>query len=144
MNSQRESSKRAAFLLLMSGLFDGISVVMRTTILQLATPDSMRGRVSAINGIFIGSSNELGAFESGLAARLLGLVPSVVFGGVMTIPPRGVAGHYLRVMTELVMSGTALAALDYSFYHCAAPFLFLDLLAEAEQFYQGFCKRATS
>ena len=75
----------AAFLLLLSGLFDGISVVMRTTILQLATPDSMRGRVSAINGIFIGSSNELGAFESGLAARLLGLVPSVVFGGVMTL-----------------------------------------------------------
>ena len=58
---------------------------MRTTILQLATPDGMRGRVSAINGIFIGSSNELGAFESGLTARLMGLVPSVVFGGIMTI-----------------------------------------------------------
>jgi MFS family permease len=58
---------------------------MRTTILQLATPDAMRGRVSAINGIFIGSSNELGAFESGVAARLLGLVPSVIFGGVMTL-----------------------------------------------------------
>ena len=58
---------------------------MRTTILQLATPDAMRGRVSAINGIFIGSSNELGAFESGIAARLMGLVPSVVFGGVMTL-----------------------------------------------------------
>ncbi len=75
----------AAALLLLSGIFDGISVVMRTTILQLATPDAMRGRVSAINGIFIGSSNELGAFESGLAARLLGLVPSVVFGGAMTL-----------------------------------------------------------
>jgi len=60
-------------------------VVMRTTILQLATPDAMRGRVSAINGIFIGSSNELGAFESGLAARLMGLVPSVIFGGTMTL-----------------------------------------------------------
>ena len=58
---------------------------MRTTILQLATPDAMRGRVSAINGIFIGSSNELGAFESGITARLMGLVPSVVFGGVMTL-----------------------------------------------------------
>ena len=58
---------------------------MRTTILQLSTPDNMRGRVSAINGIFIGSSNELGAFESGLAARLLGLVPSVIFGGAMTL-----------------------------------------------------------
>jgi hypothetical protein len=58
---------------------------MRTTIMQLTTPDDMRGRVSAINGIFIGSSNELGAFESGLAARLMGLVPSVIFGGVMTL-----------------------------------------------------------
>jgi hypothetical protein len=53
--------------------------------MQLMTPDEMRGRVSAINGIFIGSSNELGAFESGLAARLMGLVPSVIFGGLMTL-----------------------------------------------------------
>ena len=58
---------------------------MRQTIMQLVTPDGMRGRVSAINGIFIGSSNELGAFESGLAARIMGLVPSVIFGGVMTL-----------------------------------------------------------
>jgi len=75
----------SAALLFASGAFDGVSVVLRSTILQLATPDAMRGRVSAINGIFIGSSNELGAFESGLAARLLGLVPSVIFGGCMTI-----------------------------------------------------------
>ncbi|MCX7626999.1 MAG: MFS transporter [Methylophilaceae bacterium] len=75
----------AAFLLLASGAFDGISIVMRATIMQLATPDAMRGRVAAINGIFIGSSNEIGAFESGVAARLMGLVPSVVFGGVMTL-----------------------------------------------------------
>lgn len=68
-----------------SGLCDSVSVVLRSTILQLTTPDEMRGRVSAINGIFIGSSNELGAFESGVTARLLGLVPSVVFGGVMTL-----------------------------------------------------------
>lgn len=72
-------------ILLLSGTCDGVSVVTRSTILQLATPDAMRGRVSAINGIFIGSSNELGAFESGVAARLLGLVPSVVFGGMMTL-----------------------------------------------------------
>lgn len=71
--------------LILSGICDGVSVVMRTTIMQLATPDAMRGRVSAINGIFIGSSNELGAFESGLAAHYLGLVPSVIFGGVMTL-----------------------------------------------------------
>lgn len=75
----------ACGILLVSGGCDGISVVMRHTIYQLATPDAMRGRVSAINGIFIGSSNELGAFESGVAARLMGLVPSVVFGGVMTL-----------------------------------------------------------
>lgn len=75
----------AGFLLLLSGICDGVSVVMRVTIMQLVTPDNMRGRVAAINGIFIGSSNELGAFESGLAARLMGLVPSVIFGGVMTL-----------------------------------------------------------
>ncbi len=75
----------AAFLLMLSGIFDGVSVVMRSTIMQLATPDAMRGRVSAINGIFIGSSNELGAFESGVAARLMGLIPSVIFGGAMTL-----------------------------------------------------------
>jgi MFS family permease len=75
----------AGLFLLLSGTCDGVSVVMRTTILQLATPDTMRGRVSAINGIFIGSSNELGAFESGITARLMGLVPSVVFGGAMTL-----------------------------------------------------------
>lgn len=75
----------AGFMLLLSGVFDGLSVVMRTTIMQLVTPDTMRGRVSAINGIFIGSSNELGAFESGVMARLMGLVPSVIFGGMMTL-----------------------------------------------------------
>lgn len=75
----------SVLVLAISGGLDGISVVLRQTILQLATPDSMRGRVSAINGIFIGSSNELGAFESGVAAKLMGLIPSVVFGGVMTM-----------------------------------------------------------
>jgi len=75
----------SAAILMLSGMCDGVSVVLRSTILQLATPDDMRGRVSSINGIFIGSSNELGAFESGVAARLLGLVPSVVFGGCMTL-----------------------------------------------------------
>jgi len=74
-----------AVFLGLSGVCDGVSVVMRTTIMQLATPDAMRGRVSAINGIFIGSSNELGAFESGIASRLMGLVPSVIFGGLVTL-----------------------------------------------------------
>lgn len=60
-------------------------MVIRASILQIFTSDEMKGRVAAVNSIFIGSSNELGAFESGVAARLMGLVPSVVFGGVMTL-----------------------------------------------------------
>jgi predicted MFS family arabinose efflux permease len=72
-------------MLFLSGVFDNVSVVIRATILQLLTPDDMRGRVSAVNNIFVGSSNELGAFESGLAARLLGLVNSVVAGGAIAI-----------------------------------------------------------
>ncbi|CAN5749817.1 MFS transporter [soil metagenome] len=72
-------------LLFLAGSFDMISVVIRHTILQLLTPDAMRGRVAAVNSIFIGSSNEIGEMESGIAARLLGLIPSVVFGGCMTV-----------------------------------------------------------
>ena len=72
-------------LLAASGGLDMISVVVRSTLLQLRVPNHMLGRVSSINQIFIGSSNEIGAFESGLAARLLGTVPSVVFGGVITL-----------------------------------------------------------
>jgi MFS family permease len=75
----------AFLMLLFTGAFDNISVVIRHSILQLSTPDEMRGRVAAVNSIFIGSSNEIGAFESGVAARLLGLIPSIAFGGVMTI-----------------------------------------------------------
>jgi MFS family permease len=71
--------------LFLSGVFDGISVVIRQTILQLKTPDHMRGRVSAVNSMFVGSSNELGAFESGLTAKLMGTVTAVVFGGSMTL-----------------------------------------------------------
>lgn len=71
--------------LLLSGILDGFSVVIRGTILQLKTPDNMRGRVMSVNSMFINSSNELGQFESGVAARLLGVIPSVVFGGTMTI-----------------------------------------------------------
>lgn len=73
------------FFLFLTGVFDSVSVVIRHTILQLSTPDEMRGRVSAVNSIFIGSSNEIGAFESGVAARAMGLKPSIVFGGIMTI-----------------------------------------------------------
>jgi MFS family permease len=72
-------------LLALSGMFDNVSVIIRGTILQMYTPDEMRGRVASVNSLFIGSSNELGSFESGLAARFMGLVPSVVFGGIMTV-----------------------------------------------------------
>ena len=71
--------------LFLSGLLDGISMIVRSTILQTRTPEEMKGRVSALNSIFIISSNELGAFESGFASRLMGVIPSVVFGGMMTI-----------------------------------------------------------
>lgn len=72
-------------LLFLSGAFDSISVIIRGAIMQIFVPDNMRGRVSSINTIFIGSSNEIGAFESGVAARLLGIAPSVVFGGTATL-----------------------------------------------------------
>ncbi|MGK0413122.1 MAG: MFS family permease [Polaribacter sp.] len=71
--------------LFVSGAADGISMVIRQTILQLKTPDDMRGRVSSVNSMFVGSSNELGAFESGLAAKIIGPVAAVVFGGTMTL-----------------------------------------------------------
>lgn len=72
-------------VLALSGVLDGVSVYIRSTIYQLVTPDDMKGRVSSVNNIFIGSSNEIGEFESGVAARFLGLIPSVVFGGSMTL-----------------------------------------------------------
>ena len=73
------------FALFASGLLDGISIVIRGTILQLKTPDHLRGRVMSVNSMFINSSNELGQFESGVAAKLMGTVPSVIFGGCMTV-----------------------------------------------------------
>ena len=71
--------------LLISGCMDGVSVIIRGTILQIKTPDALRGRVMSVNSMFINSSNELGQFESGGAAKLMGTVPSVVFGGFMTL-----------------------------------------------------------
>jgi MFS family permease len=79
-------------LLAVSGALDMVSVVVRSTLLQLRVPGRLLGRVASINQIFIGSSNEIGAFESGVAARLLGVIPSVVFGGGMTLLVTGVTG----------------------------------------------------
>ncbi|MEX0636121.1 MAG: MFS transporter [Ferruginibacter sp.] len=73
------------FALMLSGCLDGISVIIRGTILQLKTPPALRGRVMSVSSMFINSSNELGQFESGVAAKLMGTVPSVIFGGCMTI-----------------------------------------------------------
>jgi MFS family permease len=78
-------------LLFLAGMCDSYSMVIRGALLQICTPDEMKGRVSAVNSVFIGSSNELGAFESGLAARFLGLVPSVVCGSLITFATVGTA-----------------------------------------------------
>ena len=75
----------SAIALFLSGLLDGISILVRSTVLQLKTPENMKGRVSSLNSIFIMSSNELGAFESGFMAKFLGVIPSVIFGGAMTV-----------------------------------------------------------
>ena len=88
----------SAALLVAYGACDGVSVVLRSTIMQLVTPDAMRGRVSSINGIFISSSNELGAFYDGVMARLLGLVPAMIVGGFVTL---GVVATTARLAPRL-------------------------------------------
>lgn len=88
-------------LLVVSGVFDNVSVVIRGTLLQTRTPEHLLGRVSAVNQIFIGSSNEIGAFESGVAARLLGVVPSVLFGGVMTLLVVGITAWRVPRLRQL-------------------------------------------
>ncbi len=94
----------SAFVLFLSGAFDNVSVVIRASILQIFTPNEMRGRVAAVNSIFIGSSNELGAFESGVAARLMGLIPSVVFGGTMTLIIVAIAAIKVPKLRKLSLS----------------------------------------
>ncbi len=76
--------------LALSGAFDVVSMVVRRAILQLSSPENMRGRIASVNSIFIGSSNEIGEFESGIAASMMGTVPSVVFGGCMTLLTVGI------------------------------------------------------
>lgn len=88
-------------LLFLSGMFDTVSVIIRQTLVQTLTPDNMKGRVSAVNGIFIGSSNELGSFESGLTARLMGVVASVVFGGIMTLLVVGITSVKANKLRDL-------------------------------------------
>ena len=88
-------------LLMLSGMFDNISVIIRATTMQLITPDEMRGRVASVNSIFIGSSNEIGSFESGVAAKLMGLIPSVIFGGSMTLLIVGLTAKFAPLLRRL-------------------------------------------
>ena len=88
-------------LLGVSGMADSVSVVIRSTLLQLLTPADMLGRVSAVNSVFIGSSNELGAFESGVAARLFGTVPAVVAGGVAALVVVGCTARLVPALRKL-------------------------------------------
>ncbi|MBA3664518.1 MAG: MFS transporter [Bacteroidetes bacterium] len=94
----------AFIMLFLTGAFDNVSVVVRHSILQLSTPDNMRGRVSAINNIFIGSSNEIGAFESGTTAKLFGLVPSIVLGGFLTLGIVATIGKRNKELNDLDLS----------------------------------------
>ncbi|HKC81993.1 MAG TPA: MFS transporter [Gemmatimonadaceae bacterium] len=88
-------------LLVVSGMVDNVSVVIRSTLLTLRTPQHMLGRVSAVNQIFIGSSNEIGSFESGVAAKLLGAVRSVIFGGIVTLGVVGVTAWKIPPLRKL-------------------------------------------
>ncbi len=90
--------------LFLSGAVDGVSMIIRQTILQLKTPDNMRGRVASVNSIFVGSSNELGAFESGVAAKLFGTVTAVVFGGCMTLLTAGTTALVSPTFRKLDLS----------------------------------------
>ena len=87
--------------LFFSGVFDGISMVVRQTILQLKTPDDMRGRVGAVNSMFVGSSNELGALESGIAARIFGAPLAVMLGGTVTLVVVAIMGVKNKPLREL-------------------------------------------
>jgi len=92
-----------------SGVFDSVSMVIRGTLMQLLTPDAMRGRVSAVNSMFIISSNEIGAFESGVAAKLFGLVPSVILGGVATLCVVGIAVWRAPKLRQAVVDANSAA-----------------------------------
>ncbi len=89
-------------ILILSGMFDCVSVIVRGTLIHTLTPDNMKGRVSAVNSMFVGSSNEIGMLESGVTAKLLGVIPSVIFGGCMT----------LAVVATTAWKATKLRALD--------------------------------
>jgi MFS family permease len=98
--SQSTNFYLSVLMLALTGAFDSVSVIIRQTIMQIFPPDHLRGRVAAVNGIFVSSSNEIGAFESGLMARLLGTTPSVLVGGVFTL----VALGYIYTKSKSLLS----------------------------------------
>lgn len=93
----------AVAVLALSGAVDNVSVVIRQTLVQLNTPDEMRGRVASVNSVFISLSNEIGSFESGLAAKIFGLVPSVIYGGLATIGVVGITAKIAPKLREMDM-----------------------------------------
>ena len=99
----------SGLLLVLSGMFDNISVLIRSTLVQTLTPTDLLGRVSAVNSIFIGSSNEIGAFESGVAARVLGAVPAVVLGGVASLGVVGLVAVLIPRLRQMRSIETAAA-----------------------------------
>lgn len=88
-------------LMILSGALDSISIIVRSNLIHRFTPENMKGRVSAVNSVFIGSSNELGAFESGVMAKLIGVVPSVVAGGIITLSIVGITSVKAKKLREL-------------------------------------------
>jgi MFS family permease len=90
-------------VLALSGAVDNVSVVIRQTLVQMNTPDEMRGRVASVNSVFISLSNEIGSFESGLAAKIFGLIPSVIYGGLATIGVVGVTAKIAPKLREMDM-----------------------------------------
>ncbi|MEK2690657.1 MFS transporter [Bdellovibrio sp. GT3] len=95
------------FALIFSGVFDSVSVVIRSTAVQLASPDHMRGRISSVNSMFIGSSNEVGEFESGVAAKFLGTVPAACFGAVMCLLTVGFVSWKFPALRKMDMDKVA-------------------------------------
>ncbi len=89
------------FVLILSGVFDGLSMIIRSVVVQFSSPDSMRGKISAVNSIFIGSSNELGEVESGLTAQFFGILPSVYFGGCMCLLTVGGMAYFYPALRKM-------------------------------------------
>jgi MFS family permease len=95
------------FALFMSGVTDGLSMIIRSTILRVLSPERIRGRVASVNWVFIGASNELGAFESGITARLFGTVPTVVGGGILTLGVVGAVALLVPTLRSLDLDNAA-------------------------------------